>query len=152
MNISSDKFPCRNRTFVHEVHEWLSTGETVGYTGAHNCQHFLISAWNNSSKCLTTLPLPCIEFETKLTMTPRHFNPYKRFTAPLNSSSFYLFLHFSLHFCSNFTLFMFVNICQREPHTRPIRWFYKKTRRILFFRLPPLNRFFSVSTLYSSFY
>ena len=96
----------------------------------------------NSSKSpstkLTTLPLLnqplnfshtqshcCVEFETEITMSPRHFNPYYGFTTPLNSSSFYPSYHFSLYFFSNFTFLMFVNICQNAPNTSPICWFRK---------------------------
>ena len=93
-------------------------------------------------------------------MPPRHFNRYKRFTT----------LWIQVHFTSSYTFhFIFVQISpssclsiyvkENPIHICPIHWFYKKTRRILFFRLPPLNRFFSVRksricwfTLYSSFY
>ena len=67
----------------------------------------------------------CVEFETEITMLPRHFNPYYGFITPLNSSSFYPSYHFSLYFSSNFTFLMFVNICQRAPHTSPICWLRK---------------------------
>ena len=66
----------------------------------------------------------CVEFETEMTMPPRHIQSISSIHDPLNSSSFYPLYHSRLYFSSNYTLLMFVNIRQRTPYTSPICWFY----------------------------
>ena len=68
--------------------------------------------------------------ETEITMPHCHLSPYCRFITTLNSSSFYPFLHLSLYFCSNF-----------KDH--PIQ--LNRLVMCFFFKLVPLNRFFSQS-------